>query len=108
MKACKAATHSDAALTWIPQQFLHEHGLEPDSVLRTRAGYFPSWTPEAQDQGVCRVSSEKAFRSGWETRPFEETAFDCLLDFRSGQMQPSTFLSPAKEKEVLEAWKHRA
>jgi 2'-hydroxyisoflavone reductase len=108
LEATKAATHSDATLTWIPQQFLHEHGLEPDSVLNTRAGYFPSWSPEAQDQGVCRVSSEKAFRSGWETRAFEETAFDCLLDFRSGQLKPSTLLSSTKEKEVLEAWKHRA
>ena len=107
LEACKAAMHSDATLTWIPEPFLHEHGLEPDSVLHTRAGYFPSWSPEPQNQGLCRVSSEKAFRSGWEIRPFEETAFDCLLDFRSGRLQPSTFLSPAKEKEVLEAWKHR-
>jgi 2'-hydroxyisoflavone reductase len=108
LEECKAATHSDATLTWIPQQFLHEHGLEPDSALHTRAGYFPSWTPEVQDQGICRVSSERAFRSGWEIRPFEETAFDCLLDFRSGRLEPSTLLTPAKEKEVLEAWKHRA
>jgi 2'-hydroxyisoflavone reductase len=107
LEECKAATHSDTTLTWIPQQFLHEYGLDPDSALTTRAGYFPSWSPEVQDQGVCRVSSEKAFRAGWELRPFEETAYDCLLDFRSGQLQPSTLLSPAKEKEVLEAWKHR-
>jgi 2'-hydroxyisoflavone reductase len=107
MEECKVATRSDATLTWIPQQFLHEHGLESDTVLHTRAGYFPSWTPEVQDQGVCRVSSEKAFRAGWELRPFEETAYDCLLDFRSGRLQPSTLLTPAKEKEVLEAWKHR-
>lgn len=108
LEECKAPVHSDATLIWIPQQFLHEHGLESDTVLHTRAGYFPSWTPEVQDQGVCRVSSEKAFRAGWEIRPFEETAFDCLLDFRSGRLQPSTLLSPAKEKEVLDAWKHRA
>jgi 2'-hydroxyisoflavone reductase len=108
LEACKAATQSDTTLTWIPQQFLHEHGLESDSVLHTRAGYFPSWTPEVQDQGIARVSSEKAFRAGWKIRSFEETAFDCLMDFRSGRLQPSTLLSPAKEKEVLEAWKHHA
>ena len=52
---------------------------------------------------------EKAFRAGWQTRSFEETAFDILTDFYSGQfMKRPTFLSPAKEKEVLEAWAHRA
>jgi 2'-hydroxyisoflavone reductase len=28
LEECKVATRSDATLTWIPQQFLHEHGLE--------------------------------------------------------------------------------
>jgi len=105
LEACKAATYSGATLTWIPQQFLHEHGLESDDVLHTFAGYFPSWLPEARHQGLYRISSEKAFRAGWKTRPFEETAFDCLMDFRSGQLKPSAFLSQAKEREVLDAWK---
>ncbi len=109
LEACKGATHSDATFTWIPQQFLHEHGLESDSVLHTFAGNFPFWLPEPQYQGIYRVSSEKAFRAGWQTRSFEETAFDILTDFYSGQfMKRPTFLSPAKEKEVLEAWAHRA
>src|SRR5438270_8441467 len=68
LEACKAATYSGATLTWIPQQFLHEHGLESDDVLHTFAGYFPSWLPEARYQGLYRISSEKAFRAGWKTR----------------------------------------
>jgi 2'-hydroxyisoflavone reductase len=106
LDACKVTTRSDATFTWIPQQFLHEHGLDSDRVLHTFAGNFPLWIPEPQYQGIYRISSEKAFRSGWKTRPFDETAFDCLLDFRTGQLKPSTFLTCEREKEVLDAW-HR-
>jgi hypothetical protein len=29
---------SKAKFTWIPQEFLHQHGREPDAVLHTFAG----------------------------------------------------------------------
>ena len=64
--------------------------------------------PDPKDQGLYRVSSEKAFAAGWHIRPFEETAFDCLSDFYSGRSQRPNYLTDAREKEVLEAWKHRA
>jgi 2'-hydroxyisoflavone reductase len=105
LDACNKATRSDTAFVWIPENFLHEHGLEPDQVLHTFAGNFPFWDPNPKYQGLHQVSSAKAFAAGWHIRPFEETALDCLLDFGSGLVKPSTFLSPAKEKEVLEAWK---
>jgi 2'-hydroxyisoflavone reductase len=105
----KSATHSDARFVWIPQQFLHEHGLEPDTVLHTFAGNFPFWRPDPSNQGLYRVSSEKAFGAGWRVRPFEETAFDCLNDFYAGKlMERPEFLPSAKEQEVLEAWRRRA
>ena len=109
LDACKAATRSDANFVWIPQQFLHEHGLDTDAELKTFAGNFPFWRPDPKNQGLYRISSDKAFQAGWRTRPFEETALDCLNDFYSGQgMERSEFLPAAKEKEVLEAWKRRA
>lgn len=108
LDACKNATHSDASFVWMPQQFLREHGLESDVVLHTFAGNFPFWRPDPSNQGLYRVSSEKAFQAGWRTRSFEETAFDCLNDFYSLHvMDQPNFLSPAKEKEVLDAWAHR-
>lgn len=108
LDACKTATGSDAKLVWIPKEFLHQHGLEPDSVLHTFAGNFPFWRPDPTNQGLYRVSSEKAFRAGWRTRSFDETAFDCLDDFYSAHvMDASLLLTPEKEKEVLEAWAHR-
>jgi nucleoside-diphosphate-sugar epimerase len=108
LDACKNATHSDASFVWIPQQFLRERGLESDVVLHTFAGNFPFWRPDPSNQGLYRISSEKAFQAGWRTRSFEETAFDCLNDFYSLHvMDQPNFLSPAKEKEVLAAWAHR-
>ena len=109
LDACKAATRSDANFIWIPRQFLHEHGLEPDSVLHTFSGNFPFWRPAGESQGLYQISSEQAYRAGWRTRTFEETAFDCLNDFYSLHvMDRPSYLSPAKEKEVLDAWKHHA
>lgn len=108
LQASKDATNSDASLTWIPRQFLHEHGLETDGELHTFAGNFPFWIPEPSAQGLYRVSSARAVAVGWRTRSFDATAFDCLTDFYVKQtMEPSTFLSPVKEREILTAWNCR-
>lgn len=107
LEACNKATKSQATFTWIPQDFLHEHGLEPDAVLHTFVGNFPLWEPDPKYQGLYRVSSAKAFAAGWHIRPFEETALDCLNDFYSGLSQRPNYLTAAREKEVLEAWKSR-
>ena len=104
---CKRVTRSDVNWLWIPQQFLHDHGLESDYTLHTFVGNFPLWIPETDYQGLYRVSSAKAFAAGWQTRPFEETAFDELSDFYSGLSQRPNYLTPGREKEVLEAWKNR-
>lgn len=107
LDACNKATRSNTAFVWIPQNFLHEHGLEPDAVLHTFVGNFPLWEPDPKYQGLHRVSSAKAFAAGWHIRPFEETALDCLSDFYSGQLPRPNYLTAAREKEVLEAWKNR-
>lgn len=106
LRKCGAAVHSDADLVWIPKSFLDEHQLE-------REVYFPYWRPSGSLPGLYQISSEKAYRAGWQTRSFDETAFDCLADFRSHQPPVSTTtalipwsdrLSPEKEREVIDAW----
>ncbi len=110
LDACKAATRSDAQFVWIPQDFLHEHGLETDFALGTFAGNFPFWRPVGAHRGLYQVSSEKAFRAGWETRVLQETALDCLAYFRSlaETLDWNDYLSVDKEKQVLDAWEHRS
>jgi hypothetical protein len=72
---------------------------------RPRHGHEIGQLIQPEYQGLYRVSSAKAFAAGWQTRPFAETAFDSLSDFYSGQSP--NYLTAAREKEVLEAWKHR-
>lgn len=107
LEACNKATRSQATFSWIPQDFLHEHGVESNDVLHVFDGNFPLWQPDPKYQGLYRVSSAKAFAAGWHLRPFEETALDCLSDFYSGHAQRPNYLTAAHEKEVLEAWKKK-
>jgi 2'-hydroxyisoflavone reductase len=109
LDACTAAMRSDARFEWIPQEFLHQHGLETSDALGIFGGNFPMWRPAGAKPGLYRMSSEKAFRAGWHTRPFEETAFDCLGYYRtSGAIEDwSDYLSPDSERAVLAAWAHR-
>jgi 2'-hydroxyisoflavone reductase len=109
VSACNAVTSSNAEFVWIPQSFLHQHGLETDYALGSFAGNFPLWRPADALPGLWQVSSEKAFRAGWHTRAFEETALDCLAFFRSEHehLDWTDYLSPEKEKHVLEAWAQR-
>jgi len=110
LDACKAATWSDAEFVWIPQDFLHQHQLETDFALCLFAGNFPFWRPAGAKPGLYQVSSEKAFRAGWRTRAFEETALDCLSSFRSRSetLDWTDYLSADKEQQVLDAWAHHS
>jgi len=108
LDACNATTRSDAQFVWIPQDFLHQHGLESDFALGVFAGNFPFWRSAGAMPGLWQISSEKAFRAGWQTRAFQETALDCLTYFHSlGEtLDWSDYLSADKEKQVLDAWAH--
>jgi 2'-hydroxyisoflavone reductase len=108
LEACKSATRSDVTFTWIPQEFLHAQGLEPDEVLHTFVGHFPLFRPYPKTQGLFRVSSAKAYAAGWKTRPFEETALDALEFFYSSGLDRPNLLTPNKEQAVLKAWRNRA
>lgn len=102
----KRAVRSTAEFVWVPQTFLHEHGLDPDPGY---LGKFPFWHPEPQRRGFFQISSQRAFDAGWKTRPFEETVSDYLgfldeldnFDWRDE-------LTPAMEKATLDAWTARA
>jgi len=74
------------------------------------AGNFPLWRPAGVNPGLFQISSDKAFRAGWQTRAFQETALDCLADFRSLDVtfMWADYLSANKEKQVLDAWEHRS
>jgi 2'-hydroxyisoflavone reductase len=108
---CKMATHSDADFVWIPKEFLDQQHLDPDSVLHIHGGNFPFWRPAGSTPGIYQVSSEKAYRAGWKTRPFEETAMDCLASYLAGYGELvgwHDYLSAEKEAKALDSWSHRS
>lgn len=110
LAACNDASDSNAIWTWIPRDFLQQAGISDSK-------YFVGW--EAPEwRGVNLTSSDKAFSTGWKTRPFSETAREILAfyhlpstkisDWRDPDQRPwADPLTPEKERAVLLAWKQR-
>lgn len=103
--ACKEAAGSDATFTFVPAAFLAEHGVSPWSDM-------PAWVPaEGDTAGFARVSHAKAIAAGLRFRPIVETA-RATLEWLESQPEDRrsklrTGISPAREAEVLAAWKAR-
>ena len=101
---CVAVTRSTSEFVWIPLDFLHKQGLDPDPSY---LGKFPFWHPEPERRGVFQISSRKAFDAGWTQRPFAETALEYLWFF--DQLDPEVWdwkdeLSAESEASALAAW----
>jgi 2'-hydroxyisoflavone reductase len=102
---CVTVTDSKSEFVWIPQDFLHSQGLDPDPSY---LGKFPFWHPEPERRGFYQISSQKAFDAGWSQRPFTETALDYLWFF--DQLDPNVWdwtdeLSAQAEERALQAWR---
>jgi 2'-hydroxyisoflavone reductase len=102
---CVAVTGSSSDFVWIPQDFLHQQGLDPDPSY---LGKFPFWHPEPERRGFFQISSQKAFDAGWTQRPFTETALEYLWFFDqldSTVWQWADELSAQVEARALKAWR---
>jgi 2'-hydroxyisoflavone reductase len=98
LNACKSATHSDAELVWMPLGYLRTQGISAQDFPFLRPG-----------SSIFRISSEKAYNAGWETRPFRDTAFDELASVTQVPRYPlHDTLPPDKQEEVLKLWRNRA
>ena len=101
-----AAVHSDARLTWVPADFLEAQQVSAWTDL-------PVWVPgEGDSAGFAQRPIDRALRAGLTFRPLATTAVDTLAWFRQQpeprQAKPRTGLTPAREAEVLSAWKASA
>jgi 2'-hydroxyisoflavone reductase len=104
---CQAAIRSNAEFVWIPQEFLHEQGLDPDpTVFPPRK--FPLWRPEPERRGFFQISSQKALKAGWTRRPFAETVLDYLWYFDSSALPWTDELPAEVEARAIEAWRRSA
>ena len=98
----KAALKSNAAFTWVPEDFLTKQKVEPWSDM-------PVWT--GKDDAVARTNISRALSKGLTFRPLDVTARDTLAWFKSlpqdRQSKMKAGLTPAREAEVLAAWKRQ-
>jgi 2'-hydroxyisoflavone reductase len=114
LQDCVEVTGSDASLTWVPDDALLEHGVEPWTEL-------PLWMPKGvpgDDNGdhVWHADASWAAAAGLRTRPVRESVADTWAWMQAGgsapEAPPRDYLSrhgidPAKEQRVLAAWHAR-
>ena len=99
-----AGCPGDAELVWVDEAFLLEQGVGPWMEL-------PLWVP-ADLEAFLQMSVAKAVAAGLRFRLLEETARDTLAWARETGAElvtkteyGSAGLDPARERELLEAWR---
>jgi 2'-hydroxyisoflavone reductase len=100
-----AVGHGDH-LVWVPTAFLEAQNVSPWSDL-------PVWVPGQGDTaGFARRDIGKALAAGLTFRPLATTATETLAWFRTlpadRQANLKAGLKPAREAELLSAWKAKA
>ena len=107
LNGIKTAIGSNATFTWVPADFLNANGVRG---WRHMTCWLPPTGPTA---GFLRRSNAKAVAAGLTFRPLSVTAKDTLAwhKTRPEEEQKATLegaiagISPAREAEVLAAWK---
>ncbi|HTK32605.1 MAG TPA: NAD-dependent epimerase/dehydratase family protein [Candidatus Saccharimonadaceae bacterium] len=100
LERCRAALGVDVAWAPVDVAFLVEHGV---------SGWMdvPLWLPEPS--GILDVDCARARAFGLRCRPLEDTVRDTARWLASrGAAPASPSLTPARERELLEAWRARA
>jgi len=94
----REVTHSDAAFTWIGDQFLLDQQVIPYTEL-------PLWLPRAE-AAWDSVSISRALSLGLNFRPLAETVASTWLwdQTRPASTPPRNGLSPEREAALLQAW----
>lgn len=102
--ACRAATTSDAKLTWADAQFLLENQVGPWMEM-------PLWIPDTGDgdSAMSTVDNRKASSVGLRFRPMADTVRDTLAwsQTRPADHRWGAGLAAEKEQRVLKAWHDR-
>lgn len=90
--------------TWVPDEFLVEHGVEP----WMGPGSLPLWIPGPEYAGFMTHDVTASLAAGLRLRPFEDSARDTLAWLDATPDAPRDGMTAAREEEVLTAWHTRA
>jgi 2'-hydroxyisoflavone reductase len=98
-----AGCAAEVELTWVPQEFLADHEVQPwagpDSL--------PLWLPRPDYDGMTAHDVTPSYEAGLVTRPVADTARDTLAWLRATPDAPVTGIGREREAVVLAAWKAR-
>jgi 2'-hydroxyisoflavone reductase len=101
LAAVAVGCDAEVELTWVPQEFLTEQGVEPwagpDSL--------PLWLPRPAYDGMTAHDATPSYDAGLVTRPVAETARDTLAWLRATPDAKVTGITRERESEVLAAWR---
>jgi len=98
-----AGTGTEPAFTWLDQDFLLEHEVEP--WVGPRA--LPLWLPLPEYDGMLAHDPDPSCAAGLVTRPVADTARDTLAWLREQPEPVVSGLSRETEAELLQAWHQR-
>lgn len=102
----RAVTSAESSFTWVPQEFLSEHGIRPYQEM-------PVWRPPAPGlEGFARFDLTPEVEAGLTFRTLADTA-QATLDYHFSrpierQQNIGPGLSAEREAEVLAAWHARS
>ena len=91
---CRDVAGSDAAFTWVSDEFLVEHEVGEWMEL-------PIWVQSADEAGIHETDVSRALSAGLTFRPLEETVRD-TLDL--AEPTDAAGLTPEREAELLAGW----
>lgn len=110
LRDCVRATGADATLTWVPDDVLLAHDVQPWSEL-------PLWMPPGQGADAAwQADTARAEAAGMHARPVRETVADTWAWMQSARWTPQPppreslpdhGIDPSKEAAILAAWHGR-
>jgi len=105
LKTCQQVSGSDAAFTWVGEEFLLENNVSPWVEITL---WMPASDPSTA--GFHSFDCNKAVAAGLAFRPLADTVRDTLEwhETRPEDHEWRAGLKPAREARLLQAWKRRA
>jgi nucleoside-diphosphate-sugar epimerase len=100
---CAEGVDSDVSWTWVGQDFLSEHEVEP----WMGSGSIPLWLPRPAYDGLPAHDVQASLDAGLVVRPVAETARDTLAWLDSTPDATLTGITLDRERELLAAWHAR-
>lgn len=99
LEAIAAGCGSDAPFTWVDQDLLLAHDVQPWMGDRS----VPLWLPLPEYAGMLAHDPAPSLEAGLRLRPVAETARDTLAWLRAEPDAPVTGLTRKEERELLDA-----